>query len=77
MIGNLNKIIYPCLISLVFFSCTKEEGCTDPLATNYNYEAETEDNSCTYSIIGTWNAVSYELDGIDLMSPLLDPYIIS
>lgn len=30
-------------------SCSKEEGCTDPSATNYNPEAEKNDGSCVYS----------------------------
>jgi len=45
-------------ILLCITSCTKEEGCTDQTATNYNAEAEKDDSSCIhYSdlIIGTWN----------------------
>jgi hypothetical protein len=29
-------------------SCTKEEGCTDPTATNYDADAEDDDGSCVY-----------------------------
>jgi hypothetical protein len=33
----------------VLSSCKKEEGCTDPNATNYNPDAKKDDNSCTYA----------------------------
>lgn len=35
-------------ISLSTTSCSKEDGCTDPIANNYNADAENEDGSCTY-----------------------------
>ncbi|MBC8464697.1 MAG: hypothetical protein H8D62_03370 [Bacteroidetes bacterium] len=39
-------------MSVVFTSCSKEEikedGCTDPLAYNYDALAEVDDNSCLY-----------------------------
>ena len=38
--------------SIVFFSCTKEEGCTDPLATNFNVDAENDDGSCIFGLAG-------------------------
>ena len=41
-------------VTIVFSACKKEEGCTDALATNFNADAEENDNSCTYSIIGVW-----------------------
>ena len=50
-----------CLISavaLLFASCKREEGCIDPLAMNYNIEAEKDDGSCifAYDIAqGVWN----------------------
>lgn len=36
--------------SVLFIACSKEEGCTDQSATNYNPNAEKNDGSCTYTI---------------------------
>ena len=38
--------------SIIFSSCTKEEGCTDPLATNFNVDAENDDGSCVFGVAG-------------------------
>lgn len=32
----------------LFYSCKKEDGCTDPLAINYDAYAQTDDGSCYY-----------------------------
>ena len=32
----------------IFTSCSKQEGCTDPAATNFDVEAEKDDGSCKY-----------------------------
>jgi hypothetical protein len=34
---------------LCFSACKKKEGCTDPVSTNYDAEAEVDDGSCTYA----------------------------
>lgn len=40
-------------LSTVFFSCQKKkEGCTDPLALNYDPEAEVSDGNCQYKSEG-------------------------
>ena len=36
------------LIGGIITSCSKKEGCTDPIANNFNSEAEKDDGSCTY-----------------------------
>ncbi len=38
-----------CAVLIVATSC-KKEGCTDPLAVNYNSEADTGDGSCEYPV---------------------------
>ena len=55
----MKKTLYLFLaVSLIFTACKKEEGCTDPIATNYNADAEEDDNSCTYGIVGVWTPIS-------------------
>lgn len=49
----MNKTILHTIIIIVllsFFSCSKKEGCTDPLATNFNSEANKDDGSCNYEL---------------------------
>jgi len=63
----MKKITYLFIaISIVFVSCTKEEGCTDPVATNYNSDAENDDGSCVFDIVGVWtpNSVDYDISVI-------------
>jgi len=45
----MRKILVFLIISVIFISCKKEEGCTDPLALNYNSQATLNDGSCTYA----------------------------
>lgn len=37
-------------------------GCTDPLATNYDFTATNNDGSCTYSVASVTPVISYNLD---------------
>ena len=39
-------------VSFIFTACKKEEGCTDATATNYNADAEDDDGTCTFGIVG-------------------------
>tara|TARA_B100001964_G_scaffold211388_1_gene246627 strand:+ start:829 stop:1455 length:627 start_codon:yes stop_codon:yes gene_type:complete len=59
----MKKLIYLLIVTaLVFTACKKEEGCTDSTATNYNADAEKDDGSCIYGILGTWTATSVNID---------------
>ena len=61
----MKKLIYSLItISFIFTSCSKEQGCMDSIATNYNVDAEEDDNSCTYGLTGgAWIANSATEDG--------------
>jgi len=57
----MKKTIYILtVISLIFASCTKEEGCTDPVAANYNSDAENDDGSCVFDLVGVWSPESVD-----------------
>ena len=45
------------IVFLVFFSCQKE-GCTDPLALNYNQDASINNGTCNYS----FSTTPYEIE---------------
>lgn len=44
--------MFAAILAFGFQSCTKQQGCTDPNACNYNIDAEEEDGSCIEP--GTW-----------------------
>ena len=43
----MNQWIYLILVIVLFSSC-KKEGCTDPLAINYDPDSEINNGSCNY-----------------------------
>ena len=45
----MNKFIVVLLALFILFSCKKKEGCTNPLAKNYDAEACKDNGSCTYT----------------------------
>ena len=47
------------------------QGCTDPQAVNYNPDADENDNSCLYSIIGVWETTSAILNGQEIFGDVV------
>jgi hypothetical protein len=43
------KILSLATIMIFAYSCKKKKGCTDPVADNYDFDAEKDDGSCIYS----------------------------
>lgn len=65
---NIKNIAFIGLGAIAFASC-KKEGCTDPLATNYNSDATTDDGSCTLpASYTTPSTYVFERDGNSTVS---------
>lgn len=58
------KSIYLISFSLLIASCSKD-GCTDPIANNYNPDATSDDNSCIILGCIDVNAINYNPDATD------------
>jgi hypothetical protein len=72
----MKKFIYLFLVVLIA-ACSSDDsdsvpepiqGCTDPQAVNYNPDADVNDDSCLYSIIGNWDCITYEYGEFDILS---------
>ena len=61
----MKKFIYIFFaVSILSVSCTKEEGCTDSFATNFNIDAENDDGSCVFGVAGgSWITQSIATTG--------------
>ena len=72
----MKKLLYTLLVvSIIFAACKKEEGCTDAIATNYNADAEKDDGSCTFGVVGVWTPTSVVQDSsvtVTVMGMVID-----
>jgi len=73
---NLFKKFF--LIALVIFAtaCSKEEGCTDPYAVNYNPDAEISNGTCYYPrdyFLGSYDVLELCGDGEYAFSFWINP----
>lgn len=61
----MKKFIYIFFaVSILSVSCTKEDGCTDSFATNFNIDAENDDGSCEFGVAGgSWITQSIATTG--------------
>lgn len=61
--SNLKPIRF-CIYALSFFllGACKSEGCMDPKASNFNYDATHDDGSCEYRGCTDPNAINYDKD---------------
>ena len=72
----MKKLLYLFLaVSFIFTACKKEEGCTDSIATNYNADAEDDDGSCIFGLIGVWSTTNVIIDSTITVTVggILDP----
>ena len=60
------RLVFSILLTSISFISCKKKGCIDPNATNYNAQAQVEDNSCTYA----------DFNRAEMLGNICDNYIV-
>ena len=55
----MKRLILLSFLLILFNACIKEQGCTDPLAINYNSEAEEDNGSCIAILNGCTDVTAF------------------
>ncbi|MAW21702.1 MAG: cytochrome-c peroxidase [Flavobacteriales bacterium] len=71
----MRKLILISLLFAILYSCKKEEGCTDPVATNFNSDAEIDDGSCNYPAEGCTDSTASNYNPYAILSTNTCEYI--
>ena len=64
----MKKLLVFVFAVVLLGSCSKNtEGCTDPNAINYNHDAVEDSGNCLFTLVGTWEGVSWIPNGNDII----------
>lgn len=76
---SIQSFVLIFITAILASGCAKQEGCTDPLATNFDPDAEEDDQSCVYDnppgVAGTDTITNHFTQATTLSNIVADPEI--